>query len=74
MRFREWKNETIQAMKSASSEPNSASSPEWYAGLAVSPSAFSQQLGNMQLSLIRENQSLRGTNGERVAVRQRRSA
>ncbi len=29
--------------------------PEWYTGLAVSPVAFSEQLGNLQLSLQRAN-------------------
>ena len=40
----------------ANSGPNAVdSSPEWYAGLAVSPASFSQQLGNMQISMLRAN-------------------
>ncbi len=39
----------------ARSEPSPTSSPEWYAGLVVSPASFSRQLGDMQLSLMRAN-------------------
>jgi hypothetical protein len=44
-----------QAMTAARSEPSPTSTPEWYAGLVVSPVAFSRQLGDMQLSLMRAN-------------------
>jgi hypothetical protein len=56
-RFREWKAELKQLPGIAHSEPIPTSCPEWYAGLAVSPAAFSRQLGDMQISLLRANMS-----------------
>jgi hypothetical protein len=56
-RFREWKAELKQAPGIAHYEPVPTSSPEWFAGLAVSPASFSRQLGDMQLSLLRANTS-----------------
>jgi hypothetical protein len=53
--FRDRKAEIRQALTAARSEPGTASSPEWYAGLVVSPASFSRQLGDMQLSLLRAN-------------------
>ncbi len=47
----------FRQVTAAKSEPNPTSSPEWYAGLVVSPASFSQQLGDMQLSLMRANES-----------------
>jgi hypothetical protein len=53
--IRDRKAEIRQVMTAARSEPNPASSPEWYTGLVVSPTSFSRQLGDMQLSLMRAN-------------------
>jgi hypothetical protein len=71
--FRKWKNQTTQVMNVAGREPNAAISPEWYAGLAVSPAAFSNQLSEMQISLLRAGQAHRGATVERVAVRSPRN-
>jgi hypothetical protein len=54
---RDRKAEIRQAMTAAGSEPSPTSCPEWYAGLVVSPASFSRQLGDMQLSLMRANNS-----------------
>jgi hypothetical protein len=53
--LRDRRAEIGQAMTAAKSETNSATSPEWYTGLAVSPASFSRQLGDMQTSLLRAN-------------------
>jgi hypothetical protein len=53
--FRDRRAEIGQVMTAAKSEPNAATSPEWYTGLAVSPASFSRQLGDMQISLLRAN-------------------
>jgi hypothetical protein len=55
--IRDRKADFRQAMTAARSEPSPTSSPEWYAGLVVSPASFSRQLGDMQLSLMRANES-----------------
>jgi hypothetical protein len=44
-----------RAVAAARAEPGPTSSPEWYAGLVVSPASFSRQLSDMQLSLMRAN-------------------
>lgn len=31
------------------------SSPDWFAGLAVSPASFSRQLGDMQVAMLQAN-------------------
>jgi hypothetical protein len=54
-RFREWTAELRQIP--AMSDSGRTGAPEWYAGLAVCPAAFSRQLGDMQLSLLRANKS-----------------
>jgi len=56
-RFREWKAELKQIPATINSEPAPTNSPEWFAGLAVSPASFSRQLSDMQLSLLRANMS-----------------
>ncbi len=81
--FRDRRAEIGQAMTAAKSEPNAATSPEWYAGLAVSPASFSRHLGDMQSSLLRANtprantarpeqMPVRSQAGEPVAVSQGR--
>ena len=45
----------FRQVTAAKSEPSPTSSPEWFTGLVVSPASFSQQLGDMQLSLMRAN-------------------
>jgi hypothetical protein len=75
--IRDRKAEIRQAITAARSEPSSTSSPEWYAGLVVSPSSFSRQLGDMQVSLMRANEPQQQTQGhsqagEEVAVSQQR--
>ena len=47
--IRDRKADIRQALAAARSEPSPTSSPEWYAGLVVSPASFSRQLGDMQL-------------------------
>lgn len=54
-RLQNWKLQIRQALVSSGSQPNPASSPEWYTGLAVSPALFSEQLGKMHVSLLRAN-------------------
>jgi len=56
-RIREWKSEMKQTLEASNSVPTATDSPQWYAGLAVSPAAFSRQLGDMQLSMLKENKS-----------------
>lgn len=48
--------EVQKVLAAARSEPSPTSSPEWYAGLVVSPASFSRQLGDMQVSLMRANE------------------
>jgi hypothetical protein len=75
--IRDRRAEIRQAMTAARSEPSPTSSPEWYAGLVVSPASFSRQLGDMQVSLMRANESQQQTHGhsqadDEVAVSQQR--
>lgn len=56
--FRDRKAEIGQALMAARSEPSTSQSPEWYTGLVVSPTSFSRQLSDMQLSLQRANGSM----------------
>jgi hypothetical protein len=42
-------------------DPGTSRAPEWYAGLAVSPAAFSHELSEMQLSLQRANNASKDT-------------
>ena len=55
LRLREWITEMKQTLETARSESRATDSPEWYAGLAVSPASFSTQLGDLQVSLLRAN-------------------
>ncbi len=54
-RIRGWKAELDDVLEGCVSQPSEVSSPEWYAGLAVSPASFSRQLADMQVSLQRAN-------------------
>jgi hypothetical protein len=79
-RFRNWMAEIRQFLEAAKSEPAMTDSPEWYAGLAVSPASFSGQLGELQTSLLRANtqQPAKAAAGkaaaEQIPVRARRIA
>jgi hypothetical protein len=53
-RLRGWKAEVKRTLEAPDAERAASLSPTWYAGLAVSPASFSHQLGEMQLSLLRE--------------------
>jgi hypothetical protein len=53
-RLRGWKTEVKRTLEAPDAERAASLSPSWYAGLAVSPASFSRQLGEMQLSLLRE--------------------
>jgi hypothetical protein len=53
--FRHVKAHVTRFVVAARAEPNPDGSPEWYTGLVVSPSSFSRQLGDMQVSLLRAN-------------------
>ena len=74
-RFREWIADMKQTLETTKSESDAMNSPEWYAGLAVSPASFSRQLGSMQASLLQANTSRPnsvqsgGATAETVAVR-----
>jgi hypothetical protein len=73
--FRDGTAEVWQAITAARSEPSATCSPEWYAGLVVSPTSFSRQLGDMQLSLMRANEihqqtGGRAKTGDEIAVSQ----
>jgi hypothetical protein len=59
-RLRGWKTEVKRTLEAPDAERAASLSPAWYAGLAVSPASFSRQLGEMQLSLLRESSG--GTN------------
>jgi hypothetical protein len=73
--FRKWRTEMMQTIETTESRPNPENAPEWYAGLVVSPAAFSQQLGDLQISLQRANQpSTPATEAQEVPVRVRRTA
>jgi hypothetical protein len=54
-RFRTWQAAIRRTLEVTASDPGTTNSPEWYAGLAVSPASFSRQLGDMQASLVRAN-------------------
>jgi hypothetical protein len=55
--FRHWTAEIRQSLEMENSEPMATDSPEWYTGLVVSPTSFSRQLGDMQVSLMEANAS-----------------
>jgi hypothetical protein len=79
-RFREWISEASQAMNPGEAGSNSATLPDLYTGLAVSPASFSRQLGELQTSLLRANTSQSAcaekdggsAEEEKVAVKKRR--
>jgi hypothetical protein len=78
LRFRAWIAEMKETLETAKSEP-ATNSPEWYAGLAVSPASFSRQLGDLQVSLLRANTPRANAPqpagvGAPVAVRSQRTA
>lgn len=85
-RFRAWQEGIKQALNVSESDRNGTYSPEWYAGLVVSPASFSRQLGDLQASLVRANttvmaNTIRSTtpqfdsaNAEQIAVRTQRGA
>jgi hypothetical protein len=54
-RLHGWKTEVKRTLEAPDAERAASHSPTWYAGLAVSPASFSRQLGEMQLSLLRES-------------------
>ena len=54
-RLHEWKTEFRRTLETGASGPEATGTPEWYTGLAVSPASFSQQLGDMQKSILRAN-------------------
>jgi len=54
-RIQEWKSEVQAVLETCESRPKEEHEPQWYAGLAVSPASFSQQLADMQVSLQRAN-------------------
>ncbi len=54
-RLHGWKTEVKKTLEAPDAERAASHSPAWYAGLAVSPASFSRQLGEMQLSLLRES-------------------
>jgi hypothetical protein len=54
-RLHGWKTEVKRTLEAPDAERAASHSPAWYAGLAVSPASFSHQLGEMQLSLMRES-------------------
>lgn len=73
--IRDRKAEVRQVITAARSEPSPTSSPEWFAGLVVSPVSFSKQLSDMQVSLMRANEMHQQTQGrsetgDQLAVRQ----
>jgi hypothetical protein len=51
-RLDEWKTELKRVLEAGTSAPAVTGAPEWYAGLAVSPASFSQQLGDMQIAML----------------------
>lgn len=65
----------MQTIETTESRPNPENAPEWYTGLVVSPASFSQQLGDLQVSLQRANQSsAESMSAQQVPVRVRRTA
>lgn len=54
-RLREWKTELKRTIEAGTAGPAVTGSPDWYAGLAVSPASFSQQLGDMQIAMLSAN-------------------
>ena len=54
-KLRGWKTDIRRTLDTGRSESAPAGSPEWYAGLAVSPASFSRQLGDMQTAMLRAN-------------------